>query len=134
MDKIRYNEEQEAFEISYEIWGKPVKVLFYMEDQQDIMDNISDIADKLGRVERNKSKLAEIIKRDGKYDKKKFPLLTSAQIEEIMEIESAFVDEDDDGLVLSISVSAKNGALGEGIMIELLGDGSIEVSCEGKIC
>lgn len=28
MDKIRYNEEQEAFEISYEIWGKPVKVLF----------------------------------------------------------------------------------------------------------
>lgn len=114
--------------------GKAGQGAFYMEDQQDIMDNISDIADKLGRVERNKSKLAEIIKRDGKYDKKKYPLLTSAQIEEIMEIESAFVDEDDDGLVLSISVSAKNGALGEGVMIELLGDGSIEVSCEGKIC
>lgn len=133
MDKIKYNEEQEAFEISYEIWSKPVTVLFYMEDQQDIMDNISDIADKLGRVERNKSKLAEIIKRDGKYDKKKFPLLTSAQIEEIMEIESAFVDEDDEGTVLSITVTAKNGALGEGVMVELLGDGSIEISCEGKL-
>ena len=133
MDKIRYNEEQEAFEIEYSIWDKPVNVLFYMEDQQDIIDNISDIADKLGRIERNRTRIAEIIKRDGKYDKKKFPLITSAEIEKIMAVESAFVDEDDDGLVLSVSINAKNGALGEGVMVELLGDGSLEISCEGKL-
>ena len=133
MDKIRYNEEQEAFEIDYQLWGKSVTVLFYMEDQQEIIGNISEIADLLGRLDRNKKRIAEIIKRDGRYDKKKFPLLTSAEIEEQMKIESAFVDMDEDGIVLGATAVTDNGALGEGVMVELLSDGSLEISCAGKL-
>ncbi|MBQ8967774.1 hypothetical protein [Ruminococcus sp.] len=133
MDKIRYNEEQEAFEIDYQLWGKSVTVLFYMEDQQEIIGNISEIADLLGRLDRNKKRIAEIIKRDGRYDKKKFPLLTSAEIEEQMKIESAFVDMDEDGIVLGATAVTDNGALGEGVMVELLSDGSLEISSAGKL-
>ncbi|WP_294469269.1 hypothetical protein [uncultured Ruminococcus sp.] len=133
MDKIRYNEEQEAFEIDYELWGQKVTVLFYMEEQQEIIENISEIADKLGKLDRNKSKIAEVIKRDGCYDKKKFPLITIAELEAQMKIESAFVDMDEDGVVLGATVVTKNGALGEGVMVEVLGDGALEVSAEGKL-
>lgn len=133
MDKIRYNEEQEAFEISYELWGKKVTVLLYMEDQAEIMDNLSEIADKLGKLDRNKKRIAEIIKRDGRYDKKKYPLLTVAELESKMEIESAFVDYDDDGVVLGATIVDENGALGEGVIVELLADGGLEISSEGRL-
>lgn len=133
MDKIRYNEEQEAFEIDYELWGEAVTVLLYMEEQEDIMENLADIAEKLAKIDRNKSRIAEIIKRDGRYDKKKFPLMTSAEIEEIMTIESAFVDMDEDGAVLGVTVVAENGALGEGVMVEIVGDGGLEISSEGEL-
>ena len=83
MDKIRYNDEQEAFEIDYELWGQKVTVLFYMEEQ--------------------------------------------------MKIDSAFVDMDEDGVVLGATVVTQNGALGEGVMVEVLEDGALEVSAEGKL-
>lgn len=133
MDKIRYNEEQEAFEIDYELWDEKTTVLLYMETQEEIMENLADIADKLAKLDRNKSRVAEIIKRDGRYDKKKFPLLTAAELEAAMTIESAFVDMDDDGAVLGVTVVTENGALGEGVMVELVGDGGLEVSSEGQL-
>ncbi|WP_295153814.1 hypothetical protein [uncultured Ruminococcus sp.] len=133
MQKIKYNEEQEAFEIEYELWGRSVTVLLYMEEQEEIMENLSEIADKLGKLDRNKKRIAEVIKRDGRYDKKKFPLLTIAELEEKMEIESAFVDMDEDGVVLGATVVCENGALGEGVIVEILSDGSLEISSEGKL-
>ena len=133
MDKIRYNEEQEAFEIDYELWGKTVTILFYMEEQAEIIASLSEIADKLGKLDRNKQKIAEVIKRDGCYDKKKFPLLTIAELDSQMEIESAFVDKDEDGVVLGATVTTANGSLGEGVMVEVLEDGALEVSAEGKL-
>lgn len=133
MDKIRYNEEQEAFEIDYELWGKTVTVLLYMEEQEEIMENLADIAEKLAKLDRNKQKIAEIVKRDGRYDKKRFPLLTAAELEAEMVIESAFVDMDEDGAVLGVTVVTENGALGEGVMVELVGDGGLEISSEGQL-
>ena len=133
MDKIGYNEEQEAFEIDYELWGKTVTVLFYMEEQAEIIASLSEIADKLGKLDRNKQKIAEVIKRDGCYDKKKFPLLTIAELDSQMEIESAFVDKDEDGVVLGATVTTANGSLGEGVMVEVLEDDALEVSAEGKL-
>lgn len=133
MDKIRYNEEQEAFEIDYELWGKTVTVLLYMEEQEEIMENLADIADKLAKLDRNKQRIAEIVKRDGRYDKKRFPLLTAAELEAEMVIESAFVDMDEDGAVLGVTVVTENGSLGEGVMVELVGDGGLEISSEGQL-
>lgn len=133
MQKIKYNEEQEAFEIEYELWGRSVTVLLYMEEQEEIMENLSEIADKLGKLDRNKKRIAEVIKRDGRYDKKKFPLITIAELEEKMEIESAFVDMDEDGVVLGATVVTENGALGEGVIVEILSDGALEISSEGKL-
>ena len=42
MDKIKYNEKHEAYEITYNVWGKPTLVLFFTDDQQEILDNLSD--------------------------------------------------------------------------------------------
>lgn len=133
MEKIRYNDEQEAFEIDYSLWGDTVTVLLYMEEQEEIMENLADIAEKLEKLDRNKSRIAEIIKRDGRYDKKKFPLLTSAELEAAMTIESAFIDMDEDGAVLGVTVVTENGALGEGVMVEIVGDGGLEISSAGQL-
>lgn len=120
MNQIKYNEKEEAFEIIYKLWEKDVIVRFYVENQQEIMDNFSEIAQKLDRLNRNQKKIAEIISDEGYYGG------LSETLADSMKITSAYIDVDDDGVVVCFNVDSTDGYL-QPLSIELGTDNGIEI-------
>lgn len=124
MNQIRYNEKEEAYEITYRLWDNEVTVRFYVEEQQEIMDNFSEIAQKLDKLNRNKKKIAEIISDEGYYGG------LSETLAECLQITSAYVDVDEDGVVVCFNVDSTDGYLVP-LTMELGTDNGIEVT--GKV-
>lgn len=120
MNQIKYNEKEEAFEITYKLWENDVTVRFYVEEQQEIMDNFSEIAQKLDKLNRNKKKIAEIIADDGYYGG------LSETLADCLQITSAYIDVDDDGVVVCFNVDSTDGYL-QPLSMELGVDNGIEV-------
>lgn len=120
MNQIKYNEKEEAFEITYKLWEKNVTIRFYVEEQQEIMDNFSEIAQKLDKVNRNKKKIAEIISDEGYYGG------LSETLAENLQITSAYIDIDEDGVVVCFNVDSTDGYL-QPLSMELGADNGIEV-------
>lgn len=120
MDQIHYNEKQEAYEITYKLWEKEVIIRFYVEEQQEIMDNFSEIAQKLDKVNRDKRNIAEIIADEGYYSG------ASETLADSLQITSAYVDVDEDGVVLCFYVDSTDGYLPP-LSIELGVDNDIEI-------
>lgn len=121
MNQIKYNEKEEAYEITYKLWDNEVTVRFYVEEQQEIMDNFSEIAQKLDKVNRNKKKIAEIISDEGYYDG------FSETLAENLQITSAYIDVDEDGVVVCFYVDSTDGYL-QPLSMELGADNGIEVT------
>ena len=124
MNQIQYNEKEEAYEITYKLWDNEVTVRFYVEEQQEIMDNFSEIAQKLDKLNRNKKKIAEIISDEGYYGG------LSETLAECLQITSAYVDVDEDGVVVCFNVDSTDGYLVP-LTMELGADNGIEVT--GKV-
>lgn len=124
MNQIKYNEKEEAYEITYRLWDNEVTVRFYVEEQQEIMDNFSEIAQKLDKVNRNKKKIAEIISDEGYYGG------LSETLAECLKITSAYIDVDEDGVVVCFNVDSTDGYL-QPLSMELGADNGIEVT--GKV-
>lgn len=124
MNQIQYNEKEEAYEITYRLWDNEVTVRFYVEEQQEIMDNFSEIAQKLDKLNRNKKKIAEIISDEGYYGG------LSETLAECLQITSAYVDVDEDGVVVCFNVDSTDGYLVP-LTMELGTDNGIEVT--GKV-
>ncbi len=124
MNQIQYNEKEEAYEITYKLWDNEVTVRFYVEEQQEIMDNFSEIAQKLDKLNRNKKKIAEIIADEGYYGG------LSETLAECLQITSAYVDVDEDGVVVCFNVDSTDGYLVP-LNMELGTDNGIEVT--GKV-
>lgn len=120
MSQIKYNEKEEAFEISYKMWENDVTVRFYVEEEAEIMDNFSEIAQKLDKVNRNKKKIAEIIADDGYYSG------ASEILEGCLQITSAYIDIDEDGVVVCFYVDSTDGYL-KPLSMELGYDNGIEI-------
>lgn len=121
---LKYNEKEEAFEITYKLWENDVTVRFYVEEQQEIMDNFSEIAQKLDKVNRNKKKIAEIIAGEGYYDG------FSETLADNLQVTSAYIDVDEDGVVVCFNVDSADGYL-QPLSMELGADNGIEVT--GKV-
>ncbi len=121
MNQIKYNEKEEAFEIMYKLWEREVTVRFYVEEQQEIMDNFSEIAQKLDKLNRNKKKIAEIISDEGYYGG------LSETLAECLQVTSAYIDVDEDGVVLCFNVDSTDGYLTP-LSMELGADNGIEVT------
>lgn len=120
MSRIKYNEKEEAFEISYKLWENEVTVRFYVEEESEIMDNFSEIAQKLDKLNRNKKKISEIIADEGYYDG------FSETLSDNIQITSAYVDIDEDGVVVCFNVDSRDGYLSP-LAMELGIDNGIEV-------
>ncbi len=127
MSQIIYNEEQEAYELPYQLWDGDVTVLFYVEDEQEIMDNIANIADALEKVNRNREKIAEVILRDRKNPAKLKPELK--KFAEGISLTDVFVDLDEGEVYIRFVVADQSGYLkdklemefGESIGVEIIG-------------
>lgn len=120
VNQIQYNEKQEAYEITYKLWEKEIIIRFYVEEQQEIMDNFSEIAQKLDKVNRDKKNIAEIIADEGYYSG------ASETLAESLQITSAYVDIDEDGVVVCFCVESTDGYLAP-LSVELGVDSDIEI-------
>lgn len=131
MSGIKYNEEQEAYELDYELWGNSVRVLFYVDSESVIMESIGEIADKLDRINRNKDKIAAVIMREGWHEKGKFPMLDEKKFSDSLIIADAFVDmEEDDGMaaaVIRFIVVSGEGYLKDRLAVEIETDNGMEI-------
>lgn len=121
MSQINYNEKEEAYEITYKLWENPVVIRFYVEEEKDIMDNFSEIAQKLDRLNRNRKKIAEIIADEGYYGG------ASETLAENMQITRAYVDIDEDGVVVCFTVDSLDGYL-KPLAMEFGADNGIEAT------
>lgn len=103
MSNIKYNEEQEAYELPYKLWDKMITVRFYTESEEDIMANLSEIAMKLETVNGGKGKLSRMLADDGIYEGSAEKLVKSIALDDI------YADIDDDEIVFCFSVSSGDG-------------------------
>ena len=53
MSNIKYNEQEEAFELPYKLWDETRIVRFYVESEDEIMQNLKGIAEKLAKLDTN---------------------------------------------------------------------------------
>lgn len=103
MSNIRYNEEQEAFELPYKLWDSMITVRFYTDSEDDIMTNLSDIAAKLETVNGGKKKIAQLAADEGYYEG------AAETLAENIVLDSIYVDIDEDEIVVVFYVSSNDG-------------------------
>lgn len=103
MSNIKYNKEQEAFELPYKLWDKMITIRFYTESEEDITGNISDIAFKLETINGGKSKLSHLLADDGIYNGSAESLKKSIAIDDI------YADIDEDEIIFCFTVSSTDG-------------------------
>ena len=117
MSNIKYNEKEEAFELPYKLWDEMMTVRFYVEDEQTIMDNLSDIAAKLEKVNGSKDRIVRLIEDEG-YSEGSTDKFMSG-----IKIISIYVDiDEEDGAVVCFSVDCSNGSLIDKLSLELYDD------------
>lgn len=127
MDKIKYNENHEAYEITYNVWGKPTLVLFFTDDQQEILDNLSEIAVKLDKINSRKAKFAEIMIEGKWYNRSAHLFLEASELAEAIFAAYLSVDFDDGEIYINIEIAAADDYLGGKLAVEVGIDNGIEV-------
>ncbi|MDE7364661.1 MAG: hypothetical protein K2N27_07245 [Ruminococcus sp.] len=103
MSNIKYNEEQEAFELPYKLWDNAITVRFYADSEEDIISNLSEIAVQLEYVNSNKKTIATLIADEGFYNGADEVLIKHICLESI------YVDVDDEEIVVCFTVDSTDG-------------------------
>lgn len=103
MSNIKYNEEQEAYELPYKLWDNMITVRFYAESEEDIISNLSEIATQLEYVNSNKKTIATLIADEGFYNGADEVLIKHICLESI------YVDIDDEEIVVCFTVDSNDG-------------------------
>lgn len=120
MSNIRYNQEQEAFELPYKLWDKMITVRFYADSENDIIQNLSSIAGQLETVNGGKSAVARLIADEGLYNG------DDECLKDVLCLESVYVDIDEDEIVVCFTVSTIDGFM-YSVNMELY-DGEFEIT------
>ncbi|MBP3379334.1 MAG: hypothetical protein J6K77_00515 [Ruminococcus sp.] len=103
MSNIKYNEEQEAYELPYKMWDKSIIVRFYTDAEETIIDNLSEIAVKLETINGSKKRLARMIADEGLYEG------AGETLAKELIMDSIYVDIDDGEIVVCFVVSSEDG-------------------------
>jgi len=103
MSNIKYNEEQEAYELPYKLWNREITVRFYTDSEETIMANLKEIAVKLETINGSKGKLSRMLADDGIYEGSAEKLAKSIVLDDI------YADIDEDEIVFCFSVSSEDG-------------------------
>ena len=117
MSNIVYNEKEEAFELPYKIWENMQTVRFYVEDESEIMDNLSAIAQRLAKLDGSRRRIASMLIEENYYEGGD----TDALVKNLS-IENVYVDIDDDEIVVCIDVDSFDGYMSDSMHIELFGE------------
>ena len=117
MSNIKYNKQEEAYELPYKLWDTPQTVRFYVDSEEEIMKNLSSIAAKLAKVDGGKQQVAEIIIDDGFYEGGDPEALAK-----ILKIQNVYVDMDDEDIVVCFDTGTDDGYMKDFAHMELFAD------------
>ena len=117
MSNIRYNEQEEAFELPYKLWDKTMTVRFYTEDEKAIIDRISEIAKKLARLDSGRSTVAWLLIDEGFYEGSDAEALAK-----LLRLRNVYVDIDDEETVVCFDTGTDDGFMQKDVHIELFGE------------
>lgn len=121
---ITYDPKEEAYELPYKIWDEDVTVRFYVDEQQEIFDNLSAVAEMLGKVDANKYKIAGVLADDKYFSEDE----TADNLQQHISVDSLYFDIDGDELTLCMTIASRDSYFFDKINIEIGSDGGIEVT------
>lgn len=112
MSNIKYNEEQEAYELPYKLWNETMTVRFYAEDESAIMSELPRIAEILETINGSRKKLASLITEEGRYEG------AAQTLAKQLVMKSIYLDIDEDEIVACFTLSSADGYMND-LNIEL---------------
>ena len=117
LSNIVYNKQEEAFELPYKLWDKEQTVRFYVEEEAEIMQNLSAIAAKLARLDSSRKLIAKLITDEGLYEGG-----DAESLADNLSLENVYVDIDEDEIIVCIDTDSFDGYMPSALHIELYGD------------
>ncbi|WP_455529712.1 hypothetical protein [Ruminococcus sp.] len=117
MSNIKYNEQEEAYELPYKLWNNTITVRFYTDSVETIIANLSDIAKKLARLDGGRSTIAAMLIDDGFYEGGNAEALAK-----ILKLENVYVDIDDEDTVVCFDTGTDDGYMQGLAHVELFGE------------
>ena len=117
MSNIKYNEQEEAFELPYKLWNEDMTVRFYTESEDTIISNLKDIAKKLARMDGGRSTVAGMLIDDGFYEGGDAEALAR-----ILKLRSVYVDIDEEETVVCFDTGTDDGFMQGDVHVELFGE------------
>ena len=117
MSNIKYNEQEEAFELPYKLWNEDMTVRFYTESEETIINNLKDIAQKLARLDGGRSTVAGMLIDDGFYEGGDAEALAR-----ILKLRSVYVDIDEEETVVCFDTGTDDGFMQGDVHVELFGE------------
>lgn len=117
MSNIRYNEQEEAYELPYKLWDNTMTVRFYTDSEETIMKKLSDIAKKLAKLDGSKSTVAGMLIDDGYYEGS-----NAEELAKILRLENVYVDIDDEDTVVCFDTGTDDGFMQGSAHVELFGE------------
>ena len=124
MSNIRYNEEQEAYELPYKLWNETMTVRFYAEGESAIMSELPRIAEILETINGSRKKLASLIADNGRYEG------AAQTLAKQLVMKSIYLDIDEDEIVACFTLSSADGYMKD-ISLELY-EGEFEIISEAN--
>ena len=117
LSNIKYNEQEEAFELPYKLWDETLTVRFYTESEDTIMKNLSAIAKKLAKLDGSKSTVAGMLIDDGYYEGGDAEALAK-----ILKLSNVYVDIDEEDIVVCFDTGTSDGFMRGDVHIELFAE------------
>ena len=117
MSNIKYNEQEEAFELPYKLWDNTMIVRFYVDEEAEIMKNLKAVAEKLAKLDGSRRQISELLIDEGYYEGG-----DPDSLAKILSLENTYVDFDDDEIILCLDLSTDDGYMKGPAHAELFGD------------
>ena len=117
MSNIKYNEQEEAFELPYKLWNETMTVRFYTDEEAIIIKNLKDIAKKLAKLDSSKSTLAGMLIDEGYYEG-----CNADELAKILKLENVYVDIDDEENVVCFDTGTDDDYMQGLAHVELFGE------------
>jgi len=117
LSNIKYNKQEEAFELPYKLWEESLTVRFYTESEETIMKNLSAIAKKLAKLDNSKNTVAGMLIDDGYYEGGDTDALAK-----ILKLSNVYVDIDDEDIVVCFDTGTSDGFMKGDVHVELFAD------------
>ena len=91
--------------------------VYYVESEDELMQNLKGIAEKLAKLDGSRKQIAELLIDDGFYEGGDAEALAK-----ILEMNNPYVDLDDGELIVCFDAGTNDGYMKDFVNIELFGD------------